>query len=93
MSNVIEMSDGFAGSDLESAVREISIQAFIHGNEVVNDNLYELCFKNVVPLSKTSPEQIENIRAWGKDRAVPASGIPIGSKTSEKTGIRRTIVL
>lgn len=28
-------------------------------------------FNNVVPLSQTSPEKIEAIRDWGKERAVP----------------------
>lgn len=42
----------------------------------------------VVPLSKTSPEQIEQIRAWGRERAVPASGVPIGGATNQKPGRR-----
>ena len=37
-------------------------------------------FNNVVPLSQTSPEKIEAIRDWGKERAVPASGRPIGEE-------------
>ena len=34
----------------------------------------------MVPLSQTSPEKIEAIRDWGKERAVPASGKPIGGE-------------
>ena len=37
-------------------------------------------FNNVVPLSQTSPEKIEAIRDWGRERAVPASGKPIGEE-------------
>ena len=37
-------------------------------------------FNNVVPLSQTSREKIEAIRDWGKERAVPASGKPIGGE-------------
>lgn len=37
-------------------------------------------FQNVVPLSQTSPEKINQIRNWGKERAVPASGRPIGEE-------------
>ena len=33
-----------------------------------------------MPLSQTSPEKIESIRAWGRERAVPASGKPIGEE-------------
>lgn len=37
-------------------------------------------FNNVIPLSQTSPERIEAIRDWGRERAVPASGKPIGEE-------------
>ena len=52
-------------------------------------------FNNVVPLSQTSPEKIEAIRDWGKERAVPASGKPIGGEqVQKKTGpkIRQVLV-
>ena len=41
------------------------------------------------PNSQTSPEKIEAIRDWGKERAVPASGRPIGeNKLAEKQQTR-----
>jgi len=48
-----------------------------------------------VPLSQTSPEKIERIRDWGRERAVPASGKPIGSEelSHKKTGLRTRRVL
>ena len=52
-------------------------------------------FQNVVPLSQTSPEKIDQIRSWGKERAVPASGRPIGEeKLPSHTGnlARRVLV-
>lgn len=90
---LIALSDGFAGSDLEGAVRDVAIQSVIHGNEVVNDDMFEKCFKNIVPLSKTSPEQIEAIRAWGRERAVPASGTAWDMTSSDKTTGKRSIIL
>ena len=71
---LVEMSEGFSGADLEAAVREVVKDAFLRGDEAVSDDLFTRSFGNVVPLSKTSPEQIEAIRAWGRERAVPASG-------------------
>ncbi|WP_374586820.1 AAA family ATPase [Ideonella dechloratans] len=79
MTELVGMSDGFAGSDLESAVREVVKEAYLNGDEAVTPDLFKRSFANVVPLSKTAPEQIENIRAWGRERAVPASGHPIGA--------------
>jgi hypothetical protein len=78
MQDLMDLSEGFAGSDIESAVREVVKEAYLRGDEAVSDDLFRRSFQNVVPLSKTSPEQIEGIRAWGRERAVPASGQPIG---------------
>jgi hypothetical protein len=49
----------------------------------------------VVPLSQTSPEKIEAIREWGKERAVPASGKPIGEEelSQKKSGPKTRKVL
>jgi ATP-dependent 26S proteasome regulatory subunit len=87
------ISAGFAGSDLEGAIRDVAIQAVINGDPFITDELYEKCFQNIVPLSKTSPERIEAIRNWGKERAVPASGLAWNSSTNDKASARRTIII
>jgi len=89
---LVQLSDGFAGSDLEGAARDVAIQAIIHGDSIVDDALFEKCFSNIVPLSKTAPEKIEAIRTWGRERAVPASGISWGATVEEKGGRRRIII-
>lgn len=91
MDDLVELSDGFAGSDLESAVREVVKEAYLKGDAVVNEQLFQMSFQNVVPLSKTSPEQIEAIRTWGRERAVPASGQPIGGQSQIKA--RRSVLV
>jgi SpoVK/Ycf46/Vps4 family AAA+-type ATPase len=90
---LIAISEGFAGSDLESAVREVALQAVSHGDEVINDELYMKCFNNIVPLSKTAPERIEAIRLWGRERAVNASGAEWGPSQLEKPAGKRTILI
>jgi AAA+ superfamily predicted ATPase len=90
---LVNISDGFAGSDLEGAVRDVAIQAVIYGNEIINDEMYEKCFKNIVPLSKTSPERIEAIRIWGRERAVPASGIGWNTLPTDKVFGKRSIII
>lgn len=87
------ISAGFAGSDLEGAVRDVAIQAVINGDSFISDELYIKCFQNIVPLSKTSPERIEAIRNWGKERALPASGLAWDSSSNEITSGRRTIII
>jgi ATP-dependent 26S proteasome regulatory subunit len=80
--SLVELSEGFAGADIEAAVRDVVKASIIDGDSIVTNELFENSFKNSVPLSRTSPEQIDAIRNWGKDRAVPASGKPIGTSTS-----------
>jgi SpoVK/Ycf46/Vps4 family AAA+-type ATPase len=92
MQTLVELSEGFAGSDLESAVREVVKEAFLHGDDAISDELFRRSFLNVVPLSKTSPEQIEAIRTWGRERAVPASGQPIGGATQQARARRAVLV-
>lgn len=93
LEELVNLSDGFAGSDLEGAVRDVAIQAVIHGNEVVNNELFEKCFKNIVPLSRTSPERIEAIRIWGRERAVPASRATWDAMPDNKVVGKRSIII
>ena len=87
---ILNITDGFTGADLESTVREIAYRIVANPSFDLSESNIITTFNNVVPLSQTSPERIEAIRDWGKERAVPASGRPIGSeeicqKTASKT--------
>ena len=77
---IVEISDGFTGADLESTVRDLAYRTIANDNFSLSDENIITSFNNVVPLSRTSPEKIETIREWGKERAVPASGKPIGGE-------------
>ncbi|MDQ0783740.1 AAA family ATPase [Chryseobacterium sp. W4I1] len=90
---LVAISAGFAGSDLEGAVRDVAIQAVINGDSFITDDLYEKCFQNIVPLSKTSPERIEAIRNWGKERALPASGLAWDLSSNDISSARRAIII
>jgi SpoVK/Ycf46/Vps4 family AAA+-type ATPase len=92
MNELVELSEGFAGSDIESAVREVVKAAYLDGDNVVSNDLFKRSFQNVVPLAKTSPEQIESIRAWGRERAVPASGQPIGAHDDGNRARRAVLI-
>lgn len=77
---IVEITDGFTGADLESTVRDLAYRSIANNNFVLDAETIVSAFNNVVPLSQTSPEKIEAIRDWGRERAVPASGKPIGSE-------------
>lgn len=93
---VVEITDGFTGADLESTVRDLAYRAIANNSFVLNEENIITAFNNVVPLSQTSPEKIEAIRDWGKERAVPASGKPIGgealSQKDSKPKTRKVLV-
>ncbi len=93
--HIVEITDGFTAADLESTVRELAYRIMANDEfQLTQENIIST-FNNVVPLSQTSPEKIEAIREWGKERAVPASGRPIGvQRITKKAGsnVRRLLV-
>ncbi len=92
MDDLVNLSEGFAGSDIESAVRQVVKLAFLNGENIISADLFRNSFLDVVPLSKTSPEQIDAIRCWGRERAVPASGHPVASAGVPVRGRRGVLV-
>ena len=81
---LVAMTDGFTGADLESTVRDLAYRAIANPTFSLSAENLRSAFENVVPLSATAPEKIAAIRDWGRERAVPASGRPIGSETELK---------
>jgi SpoVK/Ycf46/Vps4 family AAA+-type ATPase len=47
MEELVNLSDGFAGSDIESAVREVVIHAILKGDETVQEEIFRKSFSNV----------------------------------------------
>jgi SpoVK/Ycf46/Vps4 family AAA+-type ATPase len=86
---LVQLSEGFAGSDVQSAVSEIGYEAVRVGDENVPTDYYVKAFQNIVPLSRSAPERIDEVRQL-RDRAIPASGSP---RNVEKTGGVRLVVL
>jgi SpoVK/Ycf46/Vps4 family AAA+-type ATPase len=93
LESLLGLSDGFAGSDLESAVAEVAKEELLKGAPAVGDDYWRRVFSNTIPLSKTSPEAIEAIRAWGRDRAVPAAGVALGAPDVAQPRHRRSVLV
>ena len=93
---LVAMTDGFTGADLESTVRDLAYRVIANPDFTLHEENLRTAFGNVVPLSETAPEKIAAIRDWGRERAVPASGRPIGSETalrkSTETRMRKVLV-
>jgi SpoVK/Ycf46/Vps4 family AAA+-type ATPase len=71
---LIDISDEFTGADIESTLRDLAYNDIAITDFILNDDSIISAFKNIIPLSKTTPEKINAVREWGKYRAIPASG-------------------
>ncbi|MGH4020783.1 MAG: AAA family ATPase [Pseudonocardiaceae bacterium] len=90
---LVELSDGFAGSDIESALHEVGAEVLLNGGvEHLQPSFVIDSFSNTIPFSRTNPEQIEDIRAWGRERAVPAGRTGF-SRTPGATGSGRRVLV
>jgi ATP-dependent 26S proteasome regulatory subunit len=90
---LVDISDGFAGSDLEAAVAEVAKETILKGDDAVDSEFWRKVFRNIVPLSKTNPESVDLIRAWGRERAVPASGSGTNAIDPSQTKARRSVLV
>jgi SpoVK/Ycf46/Vps4 family AAA+-type ATPase len=66
-----EISEGFSGSEIEQAVISALHEAFAKNTDL-GTNLIFSSLQNSPPLSVTMAEKVKNLRAWAKDRCVPA---------------------
>ena len=63
---------GFSGAEIESAVQTALYVAYSRKQELATEDLLT-ALSTTVPLSTTRAEEISELRAWAKDRAVWAS--------------------
>ena len=92
LAKLVDLSAGFSGADLDAAVAEVAKEAILKGEAAVTEAYWLKVFANIVPLSKTNPEAIEAIQAWGRERAVPASGPPSAVDTGPLKARRSVLV-
>jgi ATP-dependent 26S proteasome regulatory subunit len=72
LDNVAAAAKGFSGAEIESAVQTALYAAFARKQELSTEDLLT-ALSSTVPLSVTRAEEIVELRAWAKDRAVWAS--------------------
>jgi hypothetical protein len=67
-------AQGFSGAEIESAVQTALYAAFARKQELSTEDLLT-ALSSTVPLSITRSEEVAQLRAWAKDRAVWASAL------------------
>ncbi|WP_406279679.1 ATP-binding protein [Embleya sp. NBC_00896] len=91
---LVDLSDGFAGSDIEASLHEVGAEILLRGGAtVLTPSFVRDTFANTSPFSRTNPEKIEEIRAWGRERAVPAGRSAQTAATPGATGTRRVVFM
>ncbi|MEU8462192.1 AAA family ATPase [Streptomyces sp. NPDC029003] len=94
LARLVDLSEGFAGSDIEAALNDVGSEVFLGGGgEEVRPAFVLDTFANTVPLSRSNPEQIEEIRAWGRERAVPAGRFTATTAQGPSGQTRRIVFL
>jgi len=63
---------GYSGAEIESVVQTALYAAYSQKQQLATQHLLE-AIKSTVPLSTTRAEEIEALRVWARQRAVPAS--------------------
>ena len=63
---------GFSGAEIDAAVQTALYAAFSEKQEIKTDHLLR-ALQTTVPLSTTRAEEIQQLRTWARERAVPAS--------------------
>ncbi|MEU3749796.1 MULTISPECIES: AAA family ATPase [Streptomyces] len=94
LDRLVDLSEGFAGSDIAAALHDVGAEAHLSGGvENLKPSFILDTFANTVPLSRVNPEQIEEIRAWGRERAVPAGRSAMAAATPGAAGPRRIVFM
>ena len=70
-------SKGFSGAEVEQVVIAALYDAFFEDDPLTTERLLT-SIKQIIPLSLTMKEKIDDLRDWAQTRARSASGVPIG---------------
>ena len=76
---------GFSGAEIEQSVVSALYDAFFDGKSLDTQGILSSAGE-VIPLSLTMKERIDDLRDWASARARSASGLPIGLANEEDTG-------
>lgn len=73
MPTIVRATENFSGAEIAALLDAALFAAFDAGAPCVTTALLVAAAESTVPLHKTQNEQIESLRKWAKDRAVPAA--------------------
>ena len=91
---LVKASEGFAGADLAATIQDVAWERRDRNDHgPVDESLAIRAFENVVPFSRTNPEEVAAIRQWGLERAIPANGRRAALQAAASSSAGRRVVL
>lgn len=82
LSEVADATWGFSGAEIEKVVKQAIEKAFFQARNLTHEDLLDAA-RRIVPVSVTMGDQINGLRAWASNRAIPASR-PLEAKPASK---------
>ena len=73
LEQLVRITEGFASSDIEATMRSIAYKLVANKDLILTEQLVVDELSKVYSITKTNPEKVERIRAWGRERATKAS--------------------
>ncbi len=70
---VAKHMEGFTGAEIELAVIEAIFTAYSNGKQDLTDELLIEAAKGIVPQSRRNKEEMMELEAWARDRAIPVA--------------------
>lgn len=91
-SPLVDLTEGFSGSDIEAVVHDIASHMFAQGTtQLPSERQIEDRFRDVIPYSRSNAEDVAALRAWASGRCVPA-GTPQTDHTYGGPQTRRVVI-
>jgi len=72
LEKIADSADGFSGAEIDAALQTAMYAAYSDGKELTSQSIVG-ALEATIPLSTTRAEEIESLRQWARERAVPAS--------------------
>lgn len=90
---LVDLTEGFSGSDIDSVVHSIASRMFTQGTSVLpSDEELLAWFTDVVPFSRSNEEDVAELRQWADGRCLPAGTPPTTIAPGRVANIRRLVV-
>jgi SpoVK/Ycf46/Vps4 family AAA+-type ATPase len=83
LKTLVTASIGYSGAEIEAAVQSAQYAAFAEKQPVTTERI-STEIKSTVPLSRARAEDVERLRTWARERAVPASASEVAAVGASK---------